>query len=676
MWVGEAIRKLERRVELLAPAGRWDALRAVIDAGADAVYLSAKEFNMRMHRPDFHFTLDELADAVAFAHDAGRRIYVTANAMLGETELPDVAAFLERLADMDVDAVIVQDLAAIDLARRIAPGLALHASTMMNVHHPEQAAVLKSLGIRRIITSRDITLEEIGEIGRRADIEVECFAHGDMCVAQSGQCGLSGILFGKSANRGQCMKPCRWSYELLCLDTDEPQATLSEGHLLAIKDLCLIRHVPEVIQAGISSLKIEGRMRDADYLGRLVGCYRRALDAYYECPPRYRLQDEVFEQAYRDQVRSLSTLTVLNAASRRDHFDPSGRREPLFLSNGCRESEMADHIKAIAGEPDARAHARLPVALAVSVADAASARAAIDGGADRIDLAAELPQGHSARWSMHDLGALVTDADAHGVRIGLRTPRITQAAEWAETRWLLERAPDAGITVVLAHHPGTLKLACALCPEAEVVADFGFNALNNRAAALLGELGATRVTVSNEAGLADLRALSEGCPLPLEIVAHGPITGMLLEHCLIAMYATSQRPSDVCRAPCRHVAFGLRDRFGQVRPIVADQHCRNHLLAGHDVAMLPVLEKLLLSSVHTIRIEGHFYEPAFVRTVTQAYRLSLDRLNRGETNGHDWAAAWDEVVAQSPRALNLGAYPRSIVASRTTAAVMRELIAS
>jgi putative protease len=206
-----------------------------------------------------------------------------------------------------------------------------------------------------------------------------------------------------------------------------------------------------------------------------------------------------------------------------------------------------------------------------------------------------------------------------------------------------------------------------------MIADYGFNVLNSAAVTVLEEIGAVSVTVSNEAGLADLSELAASSTLPLEILAHGPVTGMLLEHCLLAMYVTPQGRKDVCRGPCRHVAFGLKDRLGQVRPIVADQHCRNHLLTGHDLATLPVLERLLLPAVHVIRIEGQFYHDDVVRAATRAYRTRLELLSQGQWNGTGWQRAWEDLVACSPRPYNLGPYPRSVVESRTTAAVMKEM---
>jgi len=279
---GASIRSLKRKTELLAPAGKWEALEAVLEAGADAVYLSGKRFQMRAHRKDFNFDDEALARAVTYAHERNKRVYVTVNALLAEHELEDCRSFLVLLQEAGADGAIVCDLAVLALARELGVTYELHGSTMMNIHDAGQARVLKRLGLHRAVTSRDIGIAAAGRLGDESGLAVEYFLHGDMCVAQSGACSLSGIVFGKSSNRGECMKPCRWKYDLLRADIDaEP---IASGHLMAIRDLSLCRQIPELVDAGIGALKIEGRMRDAGYLRDIVGIYRRLLDKFYACP--------------------------------------------------------------------------------------------------------------------------------------------------------------------------------------------------------------------------------------------------------------------------------------------------------------------------------------------------------------------------------------------------------
>ncbi len=666
--------RLTHRIELLAPAGRRDALEAVIAAGADAVYLGTKTLNMRQHRKDFHFDDTQLRQAVEFVHDAGRRLYVTVNALIGESELGQAADLIASIDEVGADAIIVHDLATLRLARELGVNTPLHASTMMNVHHFEHALVLKRLGVTRIITSRDISLSQIGEIGRLADIEVECFVHGDMCVAQGGHCNTSGVLFGKSANRGECMKPCRWEYDLVRLDDGQAVGRVGGGHLLALKDLCLIRHIPQIVQAGIHCMKLEGRMRDAAYLGGVVHSYRRAIDAYYECPPSFTLAVEQIEDVYRNKVRHLSTLTILGGASHRDVVDADGRREPLQLSNG--HVEPCDTDETVAPSPYDRemvATRARALELAVCVSGTKAAAAAIDAGADRIYLAAELSQRSQERWCLKAVTDVIELAHRAGAKVGLRTPRITTDREWDETRWVLRQLTGAELDFILVHHLGTLALAARLCPSSSIVADTGFNVLNSAAVALLAELGADGCCVSTEAGLADLAELTDGASLPIEAQVHGPLLGMLVDHCAIALHGSSAGRKDVCRGPCRHVDFGLRDKQGQVRPVIADQYCRNHMLTGCDLGAMPILDRFCRPGIASVRIDGQFDHTDHIVRVTSAYRHRLDQLAGHLPDDGSWQTRWHAVEETSPRPVNLGPYPRSVVHTASTAHVMKQL---
>ena len=194
-------------VELLAPAGNWEALEAAVKAGADAVYLGGKHFNMRLHRQDMNFDDEALARAVSFAHTHGVKLYVTINNLIYENELGDLEKFLRYLGTIGPDAILVQDLAVIRLVRDLDLKIPLHASVMMNIHNEPAMNLLKEYGITRVVASRELSLDELSLLRERTGLEIEYFMHGDMCFAESGQCIHSGVVFGQSGNRGRCMKP-------------------------------------------------------------------------------------------------------------------------------------------------------------------------------------------------------------------------------------------------------------------------------------------------------------------------------------------------------------------------------------------------------------------------------------------------------------------------------------
>jgi len=666
---GASIRSLKRKTELLAPAGKWEALEAVLEAGADAVYLSGKRFQMRAHRKDFNFDDEALARAVTYAHERNKRVYVTVNALLAEHELEDCRSFLVLLQEAGADGAIVCDLAVLALARELGVTYELHGSTMMNIHEAGQARVLKRLGLHRAVTSRDIGIAAAGRLGDESGLAVEYFLHGDMCVAQSGACSLSGIVFGKSSNRGECMKPCRWKYDLLRADIDaEP---IASGHLMAIRDLSLCRQIPELVDAGIGALKIEGRMRDAGYLRDIVGIYRGLLDKFYACPQAYRVTPEEAEALFKLRVREQSSLTATGAPSNTTFFDISGIREPLMISNGLREDEMPSCLQEAEWTSPVPAAAGVP-ALAVTVASPQGAAAALEAGASRIYLAAETSQYGAQQWTADRMQEAVDLVRAASVELGFHTPHVSSARE--EAAWVVMESLCPGPDYVLAHHFGTLAGARKHFPGAAIVADTGFNVLNTRAAEALLEWGVSCVAPSLEAGLEDVAVLAAHPGLELELFAHGPVTGMLLDHCIIAMNLTRGGSRDVCRSICGRTAFSLRDQKGETRSIMTDQYCRNHIMTARDVALLPHLPVFLRMHPASLRIDGTLYSPQLLGRIVRAYRDFLDRYEEDGDVPGPAPELWEPLCADSPRPWNLGGYAQSVTRSASTLETKKRIL--
>jgi putative protease len=274
--------------ELLAPAGDRERLEAAIRFGADAVYLGGREFGMRAASPNFG--PEELASAAAFAHNAGVRVYLTCNNVMRNGDFNRLPDFLRMARDAGVDALIVTDFGVLDLARRIVPEMEIHISTQAGVTSWATADAFYRLGAKRVVLARELTLEEIAEIRAKTppELELESFVHGAMCVSFSGRCLLSAYFTGRDANRGSCAQPCRWRYSLMeetrpgrCL----PIMENGEGtYILNSRDLCMIDHIPELVRAGVSSLKIEGRAKSAYYTAVTTNAYRSAIDAYAEHP--------------------------------------------------------------------------------------------------------------------------------------------------------------------------------------------------------------------------------------------------------------------------------------------------------------------------------------------------------------------------------------------------------
>ncbi len=260
--------------ELLAPAGSFEVCRAVIKAGADAVYLGGSRFGARAYADNL--SADELTEAIDYAHLFGRKIYLTVNTLLKQSEMELLYEYLLPYYERGLDAVIVQDFGVMQFIRTYFPEIPIHISTQMSIAGVCGAVHLKNLGAARIVTARELSLSEIAQIRRQADIQIECFVHGALCYCYSGQCLLSSMLGGRSGNRGRCAQPCRLPYTVL--DARRQPLSKAECYPLSLKDLCTIDQIPQLIAAGIDSFKIEGRMKSAQYAAGVTSIYRNYID--------------------------------------------------------------------------------------------------------------------------------------------------------------------------------------------------------------------------------------------------------------------------------------------------------------------------------------------------------------------------------------------------------------
>lgn len=300
------------RPEILAPAGDMGRLKAALQYGADAVYLAGKEFGMRGGVPNFD--PEQLAQGVELAHRQGVKVYVTANTLQRNGEIQRYPEFVSYLQTIGVDAVIINDMGALMLTKQYAPNLELHISTQSGITNYQTARAFHELGAKRVVLARELSLEEIAEIRAKtpSDLELEVFVHGAMCMSVSGRCLISNYLADRDANRGQCAQPCRWRYHLVEEKrpgeyfpiVEEPE---TGTYILNAKDLCMIRHLDQLVQAGVSSLKIEGRAKSAYYVAVVTNAYRMALEDYLAHPQGWVLPEWLEEEVCKVSHRRYST---------------------------------------------------------------------------------------------------------------------------------------------------------------------------------------------------------------------------------------------------------------------------------------------------------------------------------------------------------------------------------
>ena len=289
-----------KRPELLSPAGNFEKLRAALLYGADAVYLAGQRFGMRSAADNF--TDGELLEAVRYTHERGKKLYLTMNTMPHGYEYDAMRQFLETVKDYGIDAMIVADLGVMATIRQIIPSMEIHVSTQASIVSPAAALAYASLGARRLVLARELSIDEIKAIRRAlpADVELEAFVHGSMCVSYSGRCLLSNNLTGRDANRGACAQPCRWGYTITEEKRPEQPYPIEQNELgtfiMSSKDMCTVEHIPELIAAGIDSFKIEGRMKSAYYTAVVTNAYRMAIDAYLSDPENYTFDRAIYRE--------------------------------------------------------------------------------------------------------------------------------------------------------------------------------------------------------------------------------------------------------------------------------------------------------------------------------------------------------------------------------------------
>lgn len=305
--------------ELLAPAGNFSKLKAAVYYGADAVYIGGKSFSLRALSDNF--TDEEIARAVEYAHGKNVKVYVTVNIFAKNSDFDKAKEYFKFLYSVGVDAVLITDIGLIDLCKEVAPKLPIHLSTQANTLNKYAVRAWKNYGLERVVLARELSLAEIAEIREFVpDIELEAFAHGAMCISYSGRCLLSNYLNGRDSNRGECVQACRWSYELREKNKGGEYYPIEEdergSYILNSKDLNMISHIDEMVDAGVISLKIEGRMKSEYYLATVINAYRRAIDEYCKIGDKYKENSMFYDELIKTSHRAFTTAYTLG-----DNFD-------------------------------------------------------------------------------------------------------------------------------------------------------------------------------------------------------------------------------------------------------------------------------------------------------------------------------------------------------------------
>ncbi|MGT2846241.1 peptidase U32 family protein [Streptococcus massiliensis] len=322
-----------KRPEVLAPAGTLEKLKVAIDYGADAVFVGGQQYGLRSRAGNF--SMEDMREGINYAHDRGAKVYVAANMVTHEGNEAGSGAWFRELRDMGLDAVIVSDPALITTCATEAPGLDIHLSTQASATNYETLEFWKDLGLTRVVLAREVSMAELAEIRKRTDVEIEAFVHGAMCISYSGRCTLSNHMSLRDANRGGCSQSCRWKYDLFDMPFGQERRSLKgeipEEFSMSAVDMSMIDHIPDMIENGVDSLKIEGRMKSIHYVSTVSNCYKAAVDAYLESPAKFEaIKQDLVDELWKVAQRELATGFYYGTPTENEQLFGARRKIPEY----------------------------------------------------------------------------------------------------------------------------------------------------------------------------------------------------------------------------------------------------------------------------------------------------------------------------------------------------------
>lgn len=324
---------MKKRPEVLSPAGTLEKLKVAIDYGADAVFVGGQAYGLRSRAGNF--SMEELQEGIDYAHARGAKVYVAANMVTHEGNEIGAGEWFRQLRDMGLDAVIVSDPVLIVICSTEAPGLEIHLSTQASSTNYETFEFWKAMGLTRVVLAREVNMAELAEIRKRTDVEIEAFVHGAMCISYSGRCVLSNHMSHRDANRGGCSQSCRWKYDLYDMPFGGERRSLKgeipEDYSMSSVDMCMIDHIPDLIENGVDSLKIEGRMKSIHYVSTVTNCYKAAVDAYMESPEAfYAIKEELIDELWKVAQRELATGFYYGIPTENEQLFGARRKIPQY----------------------------------------------------------------------------------------------------------------------------------------------------------------------------------------------------------------------------------------------------------------------------------------------------------------------------------------------------------
>lgn len=605
-----------KKVELLAPAGNMETFRSMVKAKCDAIYLGGKSLNMRMIRKGFNLSDEEVMEAITMAHEVDKKVYVTVNNMLNEFEIEEATEYLRFLNDIKVDGIIVQDMSILQLCKeQKLKDIEIHSSVMMNVHNIETVKALKELGVSRVVLSREMDLKTAKHLQKATGIETEYFMHGDMCTVNGANCYYSSMLWGNSSNRGRCFKPCRWAYNIKMNGSLYPTA-----YPLAAKDMYMYEHIPELIEACVTSFKIEGRMRETDFIVDLVNTYGEAIDRYIADPlsfDRKKQAEELFENRKRDFTNAYAFgkpgLDFINT-----RYEGTGK----FYSTGkvfSVPSEEPEITQAVLDKAKDELcsinHNTAPMhKLSVKVNNYEQALLCIQLKVNRIYIATDvlLPDHFMTVEQLKHLAENKGNTELY-----LALPQMMDELQFDMLDHYIEKYGQL-FDGLLATNLGAIKRYS----KYKLITDYNLNIYNHKAVEFYKGLGVEQFTISIEAKINELARFLAATKEPTELIVHGPIRVMYLDHNLYDNVHVLQPAAAEDNKYVHNSVLVMQHEKGE-NPVYIDQHNKNHFFTSKELCLLPILEHLSLDRLTGLRIEGQTYTIEELKHIIQIYQKAI-----------------------------------------------------
>lgn len=601
------------KMELLAPAGSAAALRAAVQSGADAVYLGGTSFGARQSAENF--ADEEMKRWAEYCHLYGVDVHVTVNTLVKEKELGELQAYVKRLNNIGVDALIVQDLGAADIIKNTCPDLTLHASTQMSVTTLDEVTTLGNMGFSRVVLARELNEKEIEYICKNTDLEIEVFVHGAICQCYSGKCLMSSILGGRSGNRGRCAQPCRLPYDLI-----EGHKKSGSGYLLSPKDMALINDLGTLKRIGVKSLKIEGRLKRAEYVSTVVGVYRKYLDMLYSGNERNasKADMQILEDAFSRTGFTNGYLKNRLGKDMMSHKSPSGTGDTKFTDEAIARTAENANIRKIPVSIMGTLKDNFPLEVtfydndghggyAVGTLKSEKAR---NLPLDENRLKEQLLKLGNTPFSCEDISVSVDDGITIPIKEINAVRRVAVEELLAERAYRPEkRTTDYKIPTAHRERPDEIELTAVVSTDEQRKAakaagiknilDFKpfagtLNVYNSQTANILGRNGT--VTLSPELNLHEIEDLLENTTAKAEVIAYGHLPLMIMKNCPIKAMGKCQSGKNIYR---------LRDRKKEEFPLVCDGkcgECKSVLLNSKPIYMADKAEDLKRLKINGVRL--------------------------------------------------------------------------